>query len=152
RRTLATLRRAELGFLGVRVMTCTQTPRRCGHFTSAGDFDFTVTLLRPLRTSWLIVGIDWAVAVPGHSEDKKSTPRCSFISLTLCGRRDIIQERWCGKRNFLLIFRPRRRVAPRGLPALPSFMPSPFQVTHLRRTNDRFPTEWEGLTADGRGI
>jgi hypothetical protein len=31
-------------------------------------------------------------------------------------------------------------------------MPSPFQVTHLRRTNDRFPTEWEGLTADGRGI
>jgi hypothetical protein len=38
-------------------MTCTQTPRRWGQFFSAGDFDFTVTFLRPLRTSWLIVGI-----------------------------------------------------------------------------------------------
>jgi hypothetical protein len=57
RRTFATLRNAEFGFFGVRVMTCTQTPRRCGQFTSAGDFDFKVTLLRPLRTSWLIVGI-----------------------------------------------------------------------------------------------
>jgi hypothetical protein len=53
------LRNAELGFFGVRVMTCTQTPRRCGQLTSAGDFDFKVTLLRPLRTSWLIVGIAW---------------------------------------------------------------------------------------------
>lgn len=30
RRTLATLRRAEFGFLGVRVITWRQTPRRCG--------------------------------------------------------------------------------------------------------------------------
>ena len=35
---MATLRSAELGFLGVRVMTCTQTPRRCGQFANAGDF------------------------------------------------------------------------------------------------------------------
>src|SRR5207249_2290996 len=57
RRTLATFRSAEFGFFGVRVITCTQTPRRCGQLPSAGDFDFVVTFLRPLRTSWLIVGI-----------------------------------------------------------------------------------------------
>src|SRR5271156_6742168 len=59
RRTLATLRKAEFGFLGVRVMTCTQTPRRCGAPLSAGDFVLTTTLRRPLRTNWLIVGIPW---------------------------------------------------------------------------------------------
>jgi hypothetical protein len=55
---LATFRKAEFGFLGVRVMTCTQTPRRCGQSARAGDFDFTVIFLRPFRTSWLIVGIE----------------------------------------------------------------------------------------------
>src|SRR5271154_4419443 len=59
RRTLATLRKAEFGFLGVRVMTCTQTPRRCGAPLSAGDFVLTTTLRRPLRTNWLIVGIPY---------------------------------------------------------------------------------------------
>src|ERR1035438_82493 len=57
RRTLATLRMAEFGFLGVRVMTWMQTPRRNGEFSKAGDLDLYRTLLRPLRTSWLIVGI-----------------------------------------------------------------------------------------------
>src|ERR1700678_269955 len=57
RRTFATLRKAELGFLGVRVITCTQTPRRCGAPLSAGDFVLTTTLRRPLRTNWLIVGM-----------------------------------------------------------------------------------------------
>jgi len=28
-----------------------QTPRRCGQFFSAGDFDFTETFFRPLRIS-----------------------------------------------------------------------------------------------------
>jgi hypothetical protein len=56
-RTFATLRSAEFGFFGVRVMTCVQTPRRNGQFVSAGDLDFTVIFLRPFRTSWLIVGI-----------------------------------------------------------------------------------------------
>src|SRR5687768_7112957 len=60
RRTLATLRMAEFGFFGVRVMTCTQTPRRKGLPSKAGDFDLVTTLRRPLRTSWLIVGIrEW---------------------------------------------------------------------------------------------
>ena len=36
---------------GVRVMTWTQTPRRCGQSVRAGDFDFTDTLRRPLRIS-----------------------------------------------------------------------------------------------------
>jgi len=41
----------------VRVITCTHTPRRCGQLASAGDFDFTDIFRRPLRISWLIVGI-----------------------------------------------------------------------------------------------
>src|SRR6266699_1069300 len=57
KRTFATLRSAEFGFFGVRVITCTHTPRRCGQSVSAGDFDFTDTLRRPFRISWLIVGI-----------------------------------------------------------------------------------------------
>src|SRR5476649_2482152 len=57
RRTFATLRIAEFGFFGVRVMTCTQTPRRNGLPSKAGDFDLMRTLRRPLRTSWLMVGI-----------------------------------------------------------------------------------------------
>jgi hypothetical protein len=50
-RTFATLRKAEFGFFGVRVMTCVHTPRRCGQFLSAGDFDFTEIFFRPLRMS-----------------------------------------------------------------------------------------------------
>src|SRR5271165_2836685 len=57
KRTFATFRNAEFGFFGVRVITCTQTPRRCGQSARAGDFDFTTTFLRPFLTSWLIVGI-----------------------------------------------------------------------------------------------
>jgi hypothetical protein len=45
------LRKAEFGFLGVRVITCTHTPRLCGQPTSAGDFDFTDTFRRPFRIS-----------------------------------------------------------------------------------------------------
>src|SRR4030042_5529268 len=57
RRTLATLRNAELGFLGVTVMTRVQTPRFWGHDCNAGALFFLRTASRPLRTSWLIVGI-----------------------------------------------------------------------------------------------
>jgi hypothetical protein len=56
-RTLATFRIAEFGFLGVRVITCKQTPRRNGAFSRAGDLLLYFNLFRPLRTSWLIVGI-----------------------------------------------------------------------------------------------
>jgi hypothetical protein len=54
---LATFRMAEFGFFGVRVYTCRQTPRLNGQFSSARDADLFFTLARPLRTSWLIVGI-----------------------------------------------------------------------------------------------
>jgi hypothetical protein len=37
--------------LGVRVMTWVHTPRRCGQFFRAGDFDFTEIFFRPLRMS-----------------------------------------------------------------------------------------------------
>jgi hypothetical protein len=51
------LRIAEFGFFGVRVITWMHTPRRNGEFSKAGDLDLYLTLVRPLRTSWLIVGI-----------------------------------------------------------------------------------------------
>ena len=57
-RTRATLRSAEFGFFGVCVNTRTHTPRFCGLFCSAGLFVLLTIFLRPLRTSWLIVGIN----------------------------------------------------------------------------------------------
>src|SRR6266581_2926337 len=56
-RTRATLRSAEFGFLGVVVYTRMQTPRFCGHACIAGVLDFLRTASRPLRTSWLMVGM-----------------------------------------------------------------------------------------------
>src|SRR4051812_16159776 len=65
-RTRATLRSAEFGFLGVVVYTRVQTPRRCGAATfflrpfpdfKPGVASFFVFGLRPLRTSWDVVGI-----------------------------------------------------------------------------------------------
>jgi hypothetical protein len=57
KRTFATLRIAEFGFLGVRVITCTHTPRRKGLSLSAGAFDLARTVRLGFLTSWLIVGI-----------------------------------------------------------------------------------------------
>src|SRR3954452_4891645 len=56
RRTRATLRSAEFGFLGVWVNTRVQTPRRWGKPFSAGVFDFSGLVSRPLRTSCWMVG------------------------------------------------------------------------------------------------
>src|SRR5690606_3128772 len=58
RRTLATLRSAELGFLGVVVYTRVHTPRRCGQFSRAGDLLLSWLTTGGLRTSWLIVGMN----------------------------------------------------------------------------------------------
>src|SRR4051794_8774063 len=71
RRTRAILRSAELGFLGVCVVTRVHTPRFCGEplprlvmlvpgfivKRKAGALVFLTEVDRPLRTSWLIVGI-----------------------------------------------------------------------------------------------
>src|SRR5579875_3460423 len=65
-RTRATLRRAEFGFLGVVVYTRVHTPRRWGAATfflrplpdlRPGVASFLAGFLRPLLTSWLVVGI-----------------------------------------------------------------------------------------------
>src|ERR671927_249212 len=58
RRTLATLRSAEFGFFGVVVYTRVQTPRFCGFCSIAGTLDLAFCGSRPLRISWLIVGIE----------------------------------------------------------------------------------------------
>src|ERR671936_1595891 len=64
-RTRATLRRAEFGFLGVVVYTRVQTPRRWGAARRflrpcpdlrPGVVTFFFGFLRPLRTSWLMLG------------------------------------------------------------------------------------------------
>jgi len=49
---------AELGFLGVLVVTCTQTPLRKGQPLRAGDLVFAFCGRRPLRTNWFIVGME----------------------------------------------------------------------------------------------
>jgi hypothetical protein len=51
RRTLATLRKAELGFFGVVVYTRVHTPRFCGHAAKAGTLVLKFGDLRGLRTS-----------------------------------------------------------------------------------------------------
>src|SRR5689334_25357602 len=65
-RTRATLRRAEFGFFGVVVYTRVHTPRRCGAATfflrplpdlRPGVESFFGLGLRPLRMSWLVVGM-----------------------------------------------------------------------------------------------
>src|SRR5437868_786898 len=55
-RTLATLRSAEFGFLGVVVYTRVHTPRRCGLSLRAGVLFFATLSWRPFRTSCWIVG------------------------------------------------------------------------------------------------
>src|ERR1700748_3615042 len=66
RRTRATLRSAELGFLGVVVYTRVHPPRRCGAATfflrplpdlRPGVASFFLGAWRPLRINWLVVGM-----------------------------------------------------------------------------------------------
>src|SRR5262249_30351588 len=56
-RTRAIFRSAEFGFLGVIVDTRVHTPRFCGAPWSAGVLVFSRFEVRPLRMSWLTVGI-----------------------------------------------------------------------------------------------
>src|SRR5262249_15196185 len=56
-RTRAILRSAEFGLRGVVVETRVQTPRFCGAPASAGVLILAFFLTRPLRTSWLTVGM-----------------------------------------------------------------------------------------------
>src|SRR3954447_24097122 len=55
--TRATLRSAEFGFFGVVVYTRVHTPRRCGLPLRAAVLTLAILSRRPLRTSWLMVGM-----------------------------------------------------------------------------------------------
>ncbi len=55
--TLAILRSAELGFLGVMVRTCKHTPRLCGQAFKAGDLLFFFLDILPNLINCEIVGI-----------------------------------------------------------------------------------------------
>src|SRR6478609_2932062 len=79
RRTRATLRSAEFGFFGVVVYTRVQTPRRWGEPFSAGVLLFSTLSSRPLRTSWLIVGMGGLDLLPalGRALDVVLAGSCS---------------------------------------------------------------------------
>src|SRR5262245_23631712 len=70
-RTRATFRSAEFGFFGVCVITRVQTPRFCWAPRSAGGFTFDFGALRPLRTSWLTVGM----GTPSENQDTNECRR-----------------------------------------------------------------------------
>src|SRR5215212_6010804 len=84
RRTRATLRRAEFGFFGVVVYTRVQTPRRWGEPFSAGVLVFSTLSSRPLRTSWLIVGMGGLDLLPALGR---------ALDVVLCGSCCLL---WCG--------------------------------------------------------
>src|ERR671936_216726 len=84
--TRATLRSAEFGFFGVVVYTRVQTPRRCGAATfflrplpdfRPGVASFFVFGLRPLRTSWDVVGIRRPMVAVGPSRPADARASCA---------------------------------------------------------------------------
>src|SRR5437764_12368834 len=85
RRTRATLRSAEFGFFGVVVYTRVQTPRRWGEPFSAGVLVFSTLSSRPLRTSWLIVGMGGLDLLPALGRALKSgaVRSCSVVPVLL---------------------------------------------------------------------
>src|SRR6266576_44723 len=76
RRTRATFRSAEFGFFGVCVNTRVQTPRFCGAPPSAGVFVFPFWRVRPLRTSWLTVGMNLLESLFSHSNGRRGRWPC----------------------------------------------------------------------------
>src|SRR3954462_5885221 len=85
RRTRATLRSAEFGFFGVVVYTRVQTPRRWGEPFNAGVLVFSTLSSRPLRTSWLIVGMGGLDLLPALGRALKSVAvlSCSVVPVLL---------------------------------------------------------------------
>src|SRR3954467_11397426 len=85
RRTRATLRSAEFGFFGVVVYTRGQTPRRWGEPFNAGVLVFSTLSSRPLRTSWLIVGMGGLDLLPALGRALKSgaVRSCSVVPVLL---------------------------------------------------------------------
>src|SRR5215210_6983017 len=103
-RTRATLRSAEFGFFGVVVYTRVQTPRRCGAATfflrplpdlRPGVDSFFALAVRPLRTSWLVVGMRRRMVAAGQLRTRsreewvagRAWPRRSTSSPPPCASR-----------------------------------------------------------------
>src|SRR3954471_729859 len=84
-RTRATLRSAEFGFFGVVVYTRVHTPRRWGEPFSAGVLVFSTLSSRPLRTSWLIVGMGGLDLLPalGRALGVVLCSSCSAVPVLL---------------------------------------------------------------------
>src|SRR5919204_6421448 len=92
-RTRATLRSAEFGFFGVVVYTLVHTPRRCGAATfflrplpdlRPGVASFFFGAVRPLRISWLVVGMRGA-RLAGASRQAPATISASASSTSTYG-------------------------------------------------------------------
>src|SRR5438105_14704897 len=80
RRTRATFRRAELGFLGVMILTCRHTPFFCGQPCMAGCFGRLRCTTRGLRTNWLMVGIGRSSSHGVRSHARRDAPVGLFRS------------------------------------------------------------------------
>src|SRR3954463_3429624 len=107
-RTRAILRNAEFGFLGVIVRTCRHTPRfwgapgigswRCFRlfqfFRIAGALIFDCLGVRPLRTSWLIVGTN-ADSSWGSWSWVGTRPCCEARCARRATRRDLVLSGRC---------------------------------------------------------
>src|SRR3954464_9186495 len=68
RRTRAILRRAELGFFGVMVLTCRHTPRFCGEASRSLTLLMRPRARRGFLMSWLIVGMTVLAFLFGDAE------------------------------------------------------------------------------------
>src|SRR4051795_8280888 len=84
-RTRATLRSAEFGFFGVVVYTRVHTPRRWGEPFNAGVLVFSTLSSRPLRTSWLIVGMGGLDLLPALGRALKALLCCRAAVQGLLG-------------------------------------------------------------------
>src|SRR5215470_9932259 len=109
RRTRATLRSAEFGFFGVCVYTRMHTPRFSGQPISAGDFVFTRTFSRPMRTSCANVGTVFPRFVcnrerPINRDRLRSTARKNLSALSRA-RRENAREHTLALKGLLRIRR-----------------------------------------------
>src|SRR3954451_23131028 len=94
RRTRATLRSAEFGFFGVVVYTRVQTPRRWGEPFNAGVLVFSTLSSRPLRTSWLIVGMGGLDLLPALGRALDVVLCCVVLCCVVLGCRFCADRFW----------------------------------------------------------
>src|ERR1700746_771079 len=150
RRTRATLRSAELGFLGVCVYTRMHTPRFSGQPANAGDFVLLVTASRPMRTNCENVGTVFPLSVtpqpdyrarhcaaPARRADKTARERALLLKGLLRIRRTTSKKlRTHSKRqSYSLGISSERltRLCGAGAPFRPLFAPIPSCLFRDRR-------------------